>query len=509
MKQSRYIVRHVLFWVLAVSSTAVASDTYNRKTFLSSRPAGVNKAMELTTWLDHPYKYHKGTHIHSHLQATGFYQSSTKGGSLGKYFGIDSVGGGKNSFIIGTQADVLANQADIDNSLLLHNQRGGLQFGFVQSALAGTVTLSPRQRVAGFTLDYFQDINHPICGMFFKAHLPVAWVERNMRLSVTDGVSGTVGVSGPPIIAQSSPFSIQDFFAGNISVADTANVNLQTGLTAAKIDGRHTDGGFADLDLALGYKVLYHEDYYLFLNVGITIPTGKRLRGGDLFEPCYGNGRHFGFGFGLDAGAELWCNEYSELRGVVAADYRYLFENHEVRTVGLKSYPLGQYFLAAKNGQVNKPLFPAANVLTQPVRIKPGSQIDALVGFEFKSSNFILDAGYNLYWRDHESGWIKKWTDGVYGIVGRAYDTTTVFNVNTTPPNDTQALFALNQSAFDTKSFLTPSLFSHKIYGGIAYQSTFCGCNPCSLGLGGSYEFETTNADIENWSVWGKVCVSF
>lgn len=503
MNQSRHLVRHVLFLVLAVSSTALASDSFNRKTFLSSRPIGVNKAMELTTWLDHPYKNNKDNHIHSHLQATGFYQSSNNGGSLGKYFGIDSVSGRKNSFIIGTQADVLAKDADIDNTLLLHSINGA--GAVAPSNLAGVVTFSPRQRAAGFALDYFQDINHPIHRVFFKAHLPVAWVERNVRMSIADGVSGTVLAAGG---AQSPEFSIQDFFAGNVSVANAGSTNLQTGLASAKINGRQSEGGIADLDLALGYKALYHDTHYLFLNVGITIPTGTRLRGNDLFEPFYGNGRHFGFGLGLDAGADVWCNEHANLRAVLAADYRYLFEGSEVRTVGLKSYPLGHYFLAAKNGQVNKPLFPAANVLTQPVRIKPGSQLDALVGFEFKSSNIILDAGYNLYWRDDESGWVKNWTDNVYALAGRAYSTATVFDLNTNPPVDTQALVTLNKSEFDNKSFLTPSLLSHKLYAGAGYQWMY-GCNQCSVNLGGSYEFATTNADLENWSVWGKACVSF
>lgn len=504
--------------MIATGSLCAGGNHHSRKTFLSSRAPGVNLAMEYTTWHDHVYKgngqrpmcvqscskpcnhprqsgvaYAKPgcapvnrcakpcapKKLSAHVQVTGFYQDSTNHADIGEYFGI---GNGKNSFVVGTEADVLAGTADILGDLLIHNFNGG--------PLAGTVSFNPNQQMAGVRFDYFQDLNSPICGLFFKARMPLVWVARDMKLHVANSVNSSGG------------FSLEQFFKGNVTQTAPAE-DLQDPLTKAKIDGRRHKFGVADIDLALGHKCVHTDTKHLFFNLGVTIPTGSKVTGEFLFEPVCGNGHHFGIGGGLDAGAVLWCNQHATFRFLAAAEYRYLFEKTEGRTVGVNGRPLGFYFLARRiSSPANTALFPAANILTQDLKVKPGSQLDSMVAFAFKGGNFTIDVGYNMFWKDRENVWLKEWQDNTFVLTTPDYPTNTAFDPNTA------TLQTLNKADLDVQAAATPSLFTHKLFGGIGYTAKVYNCYPLSFGVGGSYEFATTNADLENYAVWAKIMIS-
>lgn len=493
----RYALLGIVF---AAGHLCANDDNSSRKTFLSPRAAGVNLAMEYSTWHNHVFaKPAEGsrssnscdpcgrkvrsacdTPSRASFQVTGFYQDSTNHGDIARYFGI---GNNRENFIVGTQASIDAREADILNRLLIHKESG-------DSPLVGNVSFKPNQQMAGVRFDYFQDFNTPINGLFFKARMPLVWVEREMKLQV----AGSANADSVPAA------SLQDFFAGKVEQADLDN--LQGKLTKAKIDGRRHKFGVADIDLAIGHKCVHTETKHLFLNFGITIPTGSKVRGEYLFEPVCGNGQHFGIGGGLDAGVELWSNCNAALRFLVAAEYRYLFEKTEERTVGVKDRALGYYFLAAQEGQDDVPLFPAANILTQGLKVKPGSQLDALVAFAFNSSGFTIDFGYNMFWKDSEDVWLKNWKDDTYALANANYVTSNQFD------SGVDALQTLNRADLDVAAAATPSLFTHKLFAGLGYTMNIYQDYPLSFGIGGSYEFGTSNADLENYAVWAKIAVS-
>jgi len=525
----------------ALCTSAAFATTYSQKTYLATRPAGVNLAMEYTTWSQHPYFSNKGREhkVHSHLQATGFYQKSTNGNELGKYFGI---GNGKNSFQIGDQTAIEAKTADIDGRFLIHRNSTGdnlINIGANNGhKLAGLVSFSPKQELWGVRFDYFQDIYR---GLFLKANLPVVNVNNDMRLRVCNSVPQTVDDAN----VDTTTFSIQNFFAGNVNVSDispdTAS-NLQGPLTKAKICGKRSATGVADIDVALGYKVWDSEKSHVYLNLGVTIPTGRKPSGDYVFEPVYGNGSHVGFGVGLDAGVEFWHSEKgSSARLLFAANYRYLFEGHEKRTLGVNAcaFPwdvktpdglatlitpvppkLLQYYLVAADQQQNAPLIPAANILTQSVNVTPGSQFDGMIDLNFKGScGFIGDLGYELFWKERERVRVRNSgcqvaCDGTstavkYGFAHPAYDTTTIFNET----GGTVAQLPIDgkfiNDNLSTSAAETPSALTNKIFAGLGYGFEISEEYPTSVGVGGSYEFASTNAAIEAWSVWLKAGISF
>jgi len=476
MNRTHFLAKSLLIPALLMTTSAFAT-TYTRRTHFSPRPVGTNLAMEYSTWHDKILKPHKD-YIHSHAQITGFYQSSMKSNNLGKYFGI---GNGSNSFTVGT-----GTTKDILGKYLIHSATGGTE-------VAGKVTFDPKQEVWGTRIDYFQDVNSPVKDLYFKASLPLVYVKNDVHMKISDETKGTIGTA----VAQ---YSLQDFFKGGIDITSDA-ANKQSPLTKGKINGRRTATGIADIDMALGAKLLDREEYQLFFNLGMTIPTGKKVRSTYLYEPNTGNGQHFAMGFGIDAGVNLWKTDKACLHLLGALNYRYLFQSTEERIMGLKNLNMAHYYLAGKIGQSQQPIFPASNILATPLKVKPGNQFDFLVDLSFKSGGFIIDLGYNAFYKDQESVWVKGWDDSAYGIAAQNYATnsTTVFAAET----------ALTQSIFDLDSVKNPSQFTHKFVGGLGYGCDLAKKWPGTIGLGGSYEFAQDNSAMENYALWIKAGISF
>ncbi|QQR49257.1 hypothetical protein IPF37_00210 [bacterium] len=489
-------LRILALLALCVGSLYADNDRqYSGKTFLMPRPTNVDSAMEWTTWHSHFFKQHKEKHgINSHVQITGFWQASTNDDDLGAYFGF---GNGTNGFAVGNPA---TDGVEIDGSHLIH-AIGGESTQFVR----GNVTFNPEREVFGFRLDYIQDINAPIKNLFFKASMPIIHVETDMEMTINDGNEVLVESE------TNDSYDLADFFAGNVNVT-TGELNQQVPLAFGKIDGDRSKTGIADLDLALGYKYFQSDTAHAFVSVFVTIPTGSKVRGTYLFEPVYGNGHHVGLGANIYAGAQVWSGEQGKLRVDGCLNYSYLFEGTETRTIGLKnvtdgnSEPLSHYYLGARNGQVNKPFFPLANVLTRDMRVQPNSQIDALLNLSFQNKHCVVEIGYNLYWKDQESLWVKN-TDDLIGQVGIVK-----------PGQDSESAvdrFAVIGDEFFTADNLdvdaakTPSQITHKLSAGVAYKCKINDCYPTSIGVGGYYEFAPKNSSVEQYAVWGKAGFSF
>lgn len=312
-------------------------------------------------------------------------------------------------------------------------------------------------------------------------------------MNVANGTTDTVG---------GKAYSLADFFAGNVDVTASQDIsNRQSGLTKGMINGHHNEFGFGDLDLGIGYKYLDTAKKHVFFSLDITVPTGNKIHNNYLFEPVYGNGQHVGLGGSIDAGINLWQNEKAVLRLLGVVHYKYLFENTEHRIVPLKGYNLSQYYLVGKRGAQNIPLIPLANV-TPSTCVKPGSQLDTMIDLTFNCSRFTIDLGYNLYWRDQESVWLKNFTDDVYAVAKPDYQTDQEFI-------DIHTVVNVNHTTLDVNAAKTPTLFSNKVFAGLGYSFDFYKQYTSSFGIGASYEFATSNADLENYALWAKIMFSF
>ena len=483
----------VLISVLYVGS--VFAETHSQKTFLAPRAAGVNAAMEDVTWHHHIYEKHKGLPetIKSAFQATAFYQRSVNDEEIGKYFGI---GNGRNSFSVAMNqtSGAEVTNADIDGRFFVH-KNDNLEENKV--GLRGKVSFQPYQETCGVKLSFFQSLNSPIENLFFKAMLPVVCVQNNLNMKISDVETVRVG---------NKDWSLYDFFAGRVKVTEKDDAaDMQDPLTHAKIDGRRTAVGPADIDLALGYKWHQSKTKYGFVGIGMTVPTGTKPRGEYLWEAVYGNGNHFGLNLSVDGGTQLWKGDYGKVWLTGGLNYKHLFEGTEKRTLGLKGLDdgphLAHYALAGVLEQENEPFYPLANVLTQDMRVKPGSQLEGMVDFAFKNKNFIVDCGYSLYWKDAESVWLKeKFSDSMGSITSVTQDSSNPI---------AEFYYDVSEENIDIDAAKTPMQLTHKLFGGLAYKFDVSDKYPTSLGLGASYEFTQDNSALEQYAFWFKVGISF
>ena len=471
--------------LLVVGSLSARTLTqYTDKTFLAPRAQNANLAMEYTTWHRHPFMMHDKT-MKTHLQIAPFWQESKRERDLGKYFGVN----GQNAFKIdGTIAAGTYIIQDRTNSAI------------------STIKLSPRQRMFGSRVELFQDVNTPFKGLFFRLSAPVVHVENDMQARFTNET---------PANAVAGAMTFSKFFRG-----DSSNPQ-QVSLNKARMSKR-TATGVADLDISLGAKLRDSEQGSLLLSIDGTVPTGTRVRGNYVFEPVCGNGHHFGLGGSMNGSVRMWHNDVGSVRLVAAIRYKYLFESSEARTFSADpDAKFGQYY---KLGNVQQPhkalLTPAANVLTLPIAIKPGHQFDALAAFSFHSNGFTIDGGYNMFFKDAEHGKLNSFADsGKYVVAKDNFNPTT--NPNTlfgsTPAADYAPEINTASNNLITKArleaglsrLLTPASLTHKVFGGVGHTSKIYDKHDLSFGLGASYEFAMSNADLENYAVWGKMGVSF
>jgi extradiol dioxygenase family protein len=502
------VIKGLLVAAFAVSTATATTN----KTFLMPRSQGVNLAMEYATY-NELINHKNGDFFGAHFQVVPFYMESNDKTGLGKYFGVNN----ENLIALSNAAD-----ADVNYRYMIHDAVPGGAPG------VGTVKYEPELQAYGARIDYYQDLEKVLDGLYLKIALPIVHVENDMHISTavtTEHLNFTAA-------------NLENYFKGTAFGA-VGEVNNQAALKYAKIDGSKSETSVADIDVVLGYKIFDKDDYNVALNIGLTIPVGNDADGVWVFEPMVGNGDHWALGGGLEAWVKLWEDGKQNIKLTAAANYRYLFEATEKRTMGLvdpagNSVNWGQYYLAGTIDAVRgtQQLFPAANILTHDIKVEPGSQFDSIIYLTYNNGGWTFDLGYNFFWKEAEDNSLKgTWTDGVYGVARidqtMAAAQTAVFDLSNAAAGDAQvggslgyinntpnnaALPAVNVAGttaygIDVSATETPSMDTHKIWGAMGYNFKDWEY-PVMLGLGGGYEFADQEG-IENWQIWGKLGVKF
>ena len=492
-------LKGLLVAVLAVSSVGATTN----KTFLMPRSQGVNLAMEYTTY-NELIQHKNGDFFGAHFQVVPFYMESSDSDDIGKYFGIND----KNIIKFDTATP------DLSYLWIAHIQN--------PVATTATVKLDPELQAYGARIDYYQDLEKILDGLYLKISLPIIHVDNDMNVSDSNE-TGDLAVD-----------AITSYLKGDAGITTLATANSLAALEYAKMGGSHSETSVADIDVVLGYKVLEEEDYYLALNLGLTIPVGNDPDGLWVFEPVVGNGGHWGLGGGLDGCYKIWEDGDSNIKLTAVANYRYLFESTEKRTLGLKKADgkrinWGQYRYLGKIGvnSNNQLLIPAANILTKDVDVEPGSQLDAIIYFTYNYGGWSFDLGYNFFYKCSEDVDLKDTaldnTD--YYVAHNDFDTSTnqaapegqaywasaASMTSVTPAaavlQTAGTAFQIKKDHIDVAAAETDSSNTHKIFGSLGYIFKDWEY-PVMLGLGGEYEFADDDG-IEGWSIYGKLGIKF
>lgn len=502
----RYVIMNKVLKSLLVTALAVSAaqvDAHTNKTFLMPRSQGVQLPMEYTTFHELVSRKDEDK-FGGNFQVTGIYSASSDNDDIGKYF----LTGNKDkiSLIRSTASDESnATTGDLDLNYIIHKKDG------VATDPEATVSLRPEQNFYGVRFDYHQELDRILKGLYLSAHLPVIHVENKTKLNVTSA-DATLQTN------------VMNFFNGTFANTTASDSNRQAKLANAKMVNSD-DTGVADIDIALGYKFLRKEKYHAALAIAVTIPTGEEADGSTLFEAVVGNGKHFGLGGDFCGGARIWGDMDHNIKLAIKMKYRYLFENSEKRTLGIKGYNMGQYALlvAPTATGADATLVPAANVTTLNVDVTPGSQLDGMVAFAYNNGGFSFDLGYNMYFREAEDVDMKDaFVAGSYAVAAQKLDTkasshnslpaTGVFTtgVNDVTDGGAAALTSaiISKDTLDVTAAETPSQFTHTIFAGLGYTFKEWD-NPLMLGVGGKYEFASKNSALEMWGIWAKIGIGF
>ncbi len=555
-----------LLAVTMLAGSVLHADSSTNKTAMNYRSVGRNLARQYgTTWHRQLHRPKRHDSWGSEVQATLYYEDSTNGSSIGKYFGFD----GRRQLNVG---EGCSDCVDIDRAHFVHdckcNECDDGNTECAECRLQGTIKLSGTRDAWGVELSYYQNLDCLFDGFYFLLNAPINREENHLKLrrnkaeccnscqcnpcecgsACTSGCNSCSSKSNSSCGSCSScttgcpqncekkcdelcevkqcitkcgceaTVGIADYFAGNI-VQDSPN--SQAALTRARIRGDQSQTELGDLDFLVGWDFYREDDAHVGINAAVTFPTSSDAGSRNAFEPRAGNGDHWGLGAGATASFTPWSDDDQELEIIFAANYRYLFEGEERRVLGVKGQNWGHYMLVGTVNCVG--VQPAANVLATKVDVTPGSEIDALVGLAYTWNDWTFDIGYNIYARETEDVDLKKnsWCDCTYGFAGKDYC------ADRSMPCFTEADIAkcdhaiccaqcsdgdagpfINRCDLDTSVAETPSFATHKLYGGVGYTTTDWEY-PVQFKVGAFYEWASSRKSPENWSIFGGVALSY
>ncbi|MBX9830854.1 hypothetical protein K2X40_02770 [Candidatus Babeliales bacterium] len=508
----------LLITALAVITNAQADGDAHNQTYLNPRSHGVNLALEnVNGWQKMVHRTGANNAFNGNLQVIGYYQASSDSEEIGEYFApaqFPTTAPANplkdNHFNFGSNA---ANTATANETLNYRN------FVHQSANITGADTelvrlaFNPKHRAFGVTLNHHQDLDKLCKGLYFKLNVPFVNIATGVDAEFTEKYNATTINFGNPVAATSVTNALKTYFDG--TGANTTAANAQAALQFlkfGKINSEDHSSGLADIDFILGYYFWYKDTSRVALNLGLTIPTGDEVKSTKLFEAIVGNGAHWAFGAGLDGGATMWQKNHHELSVHAALNFRYLFENTEYRTLGLKGadgkiIPWGHYQLVGQVTGAATTLIPAANKLTVACDVTPGSQLDGILGFAYHNRGFTLDLGYNLYYRAEEDVDRK----GKTPIFGTTVNMWGIVLPNATANNGITAgelQVPLVDNNITTENAETPSQLTHKIYAGLAYAAQGWDV-PLFIGINTHYEWASDNAALSNWGIGAKAGIGF
>ncbi len=497
-----------LLHLFLIAQIGSLQATQTNKTFFNPRSASVNLPMQMTTWASNTAKNKKS--LGGGIQVAPFYQASTNGNDLAKYFMFDH----KTTLKAGTGTDV-----DVHS------------FNFnLRSAYDGDFSFDPKVKTYGVRFDQYYKLDNILQNLYLAASTAVVHTEHDINLRETVRDKGTNHI-GPNTVAEA--------FTGHQLSTDWSE-RWRYG----KITGSQSLTGFADIDFKLGYHVLNKKRYQLGLEFAVLAPTGNKAKAEYVFEPLVGNGFHFGLGGGLNGRFDIWQskNKRNHLSFWVMGDYRYLFNNTQKRTLELKGKKWGRYIRMRQQDpddatMVLQNTIPGVNIMTRNVKVTPGSQFDGIAYLDLTLNRWQFALGYNLWAREDEKVRLREaWEKpGVFGLPSsgaffvpadslqtRAMPPVTVNNGQFLPreaaATAVSSATTINATATADGEFIKeedidlsghPSSLTHKIFGNISYDLDKFIKHPSYLSVGSSYEFAESNKSLEQWSIWGKFGIFF
>jgi len=485
-KLVRNISKAIIITLCASSALHPLQD--NEKTALTLRDHQL-RAANFTTF--HELQTKKEKKFGAKFQNGYFYRETENSEKLGEVFGTCDT----NKIIVGTELQVAAELADVENNFILHYHSS-------PNTLEGIVEFNPKQTSHGTIAETFMKLDRLLKGLYLKKKVVIMEVENSLNAKVYNKEPGAAATEAQ---------LLSDVLAGknlkrNLGGGASDRYSEQEALEYAKIGcPDETRTGIENLETTIGWHFIRHDDYMAGINIALQSPTGDRTTAEYLWEPRLGS-QHWALGGGIEGKVTAWKDENQSIRVFLDINYRYEFEAKEKRTLGIKNAgPLNHYILLGEVGKYM--LYPAANILTKEIDVTPGSNLDALLVLNYNFKKFTFDLGYNFFYKVEEDVELNRclWTDDKYGIADPSWTTcNSAFTLADTFPANTP----INYDDIDTSVAQSPGMLSHSIFASAGYSAKIWN-SPIMLALGGAYEFSGSRGTAKSFTIWGKAGFAF
>lgn len=417
--------------------------------------------------------------------------------------------------------------------------------GFTAAAFNSTIAPTLKISQGGAGISYRHQFSDDPTGFFLKASTAVQCVRS--QWSWNENVVTAAG-------ALDGTWVDRGFPQGATAPADLTQAFAQEAWNFGKVNGAQKITRLADIELLVGYEFVNEATHHTNAYLGIVIPTGNKAKGVYLAEPMVGNGFHFGLMYGGTLEIQMSHDEDFIVTTRLDGNFRYLFQNTQVRALDLKDKPWSRYmmvwpdyatFATASTTRASRYAFtPGINAFNQSVKVTPGSQLRINSAIMLESDHFKGELGCGMLSRQAEKVKLANpWAAGTValaasnptGVNNNSFATVnparTIFNnavldqvapaaalpvvaagnISITNPIITQAeytQYCVEQTDLNLDSAASPASLSYIPYLALGYawgeDKT-----PGFVNLGGSYEFTLQNTTSNQWQVWAKLGFSF
>lgn len=492
------------------------------KTFLSPRSQSVNAARQLV--LFHRYINLPCKDFYGAFSITPEYGGSFRPERIAEYFW-------SNDTLVITGSQV----TNRDNETQILADYFGLGPLF-----QSTVAMKPEIRTALVDFDLYLGYQD----YYLRIHVPYVWTKWHYKLR--ESISPNVPIPDfyPPLYMDTGAVAApaQSFIqaiAGNLTWGQVSQP-----LKFGRIDGAHSQRGFAEAQIALGWNFINDECEHAGFNIRGSIPAGTRSKAIFLFEPILGNGHHPELGIGFTGHALVWEKDGQQTVEIwTDINLTHLFNSRQRRSFDLinPSDPnniefkgFGTRYILAKEfdavGNYTGVSQPAINITTLECDVSVAIQVDLVIMASYQYCNYTIDVGYNAWLRSREMisnrekipnntyalKGIQNVSTGI-GLSNATQSTATIFGNEFTDQATVADPFPpifFNDSQIDESSAQASRGFTHKLFGNFGYSWDDCYNYAAPfLGIGGEVEFEGLNPrheikanknSISQWGVWIK-----
>ena len=494
MSQSHYCLKLFLSSIMVSAILNADDSSCKSHTFFVPRQITTNSVFELAL---NNYDRYQGWDpedgYHFAIYATPFYQRSSKGEKIARYF----LRGGNQSLTF--------NEINEDLNALC-----SLWFGIESDVntqfASGAFCMDPRRTAYG---SYFNTSFANRWGnnaLWLHIGFAAMRVKHELRIH-----SSLEEIAGP---LSNFKLGTLDEFTSIIDALNNAEWNFGKFSTC-----RLSKGGVDDVQLKLGYDRFYGEEEYNHVSLYFvgTIPTGKQQRSEFIFEPLVGS-KSGSIGAGINSGYTFYCGEKYDISWLFDLKYRSVFSADQCRSFDLcKNGEWSRYLLVVPQDQ-HLATQPGINLLSGTAHVRPGSTIDLWTALNWSWHEYNIEFGYNFWWRQKERVTLKKTastTLGIFDLAGMngVPQTASEANISQSAIGTNQApsdasFVAITANDIDLDSAAHPAAFSSTVY--VAFDWSLVRSDYTVLvGLGGQYEFAHRTSALEQWGIWGKLGLVF